>query len=83
VEVSKGLISKLLENVHLRRYPARSLSRGRARSCSLLVATTPLILRHCGVQASTPLAASLSRRRGESRSLFVATPLSEFRAPYV
>jgi hypothetical protein len=34
----------LLKNAHLQRIPARSPSRGRARSCSLFVATVPLIL---------------------------------------
>ena len=67
---------RLLKNAHLRRYPARSPSRGRAKSCSLPVATAPLILRRCDVPQSTPPADSLTRRRGKSRSLFVATPLS-------
>ena len=34
----------LLKKSHLRRVPARSPSRGRAKSCSLFVATAPLIL---------------------------------------
>ena len=41
--------SRLLKNTHLRRYPARSPSRGRARSCSLFVATAPLTLPQDGV----------------------------------
>ena len=38
------LSNRLLKNAHLRRIPARSPSHGRARSCSLFVATAPLIL---------------------------------------
>ena len=72
-----------MKNSHPRRYPARSPSRGRAKSCSLLVATTPLILRHCRVPESTRLADAPTRRRGKSRSLFVATPLSGFRMPCI
>ena len=41
--------SRLPKNTHLRRYPARSPSRGRTRSCSLFVATAPLTLPQDGV----------------------------------
>ena len=41
---------------HLLSCPARSPSRWRAKSCSLLVATAPLTLRRCGVPQSTPSA---------------------------
>jgi len=44
-----AMSNRLLKNTHLLRYPARSPSRGRAKSCSLSVATAPLTLPQDGV----------------------------------
>ena len=70
--------NRLLKNAHLLCCPARSPSRGRAKSCSLLVATAPFVVATYSLVRLRP-AHQLAGVAG-SRSLFVATPLSGFRA---
>ena len=60
----------MLKNAHLLAFPS-----------SFPVSSTGQA--YCGVHRSTPLADSPTRRRGNSRSLFVATLLSGLREPCI